>query len=80
MLFQETLEEELARDRAKLNERMRQLREQMHNYQDRLARDFRAQRDQEDAELRSRIKMRADKLEEAVSCRRLIVLTPREGI
>uniref|UniRef100_A0A158QEX1 Serine/threonine-protein kinase tousled-like 2 n=1 Tax=Hymenolepis diminuta TaxID=6216 RepID=A0A158QEX1_HYMDI len=62
----ETLEEELTRDRAKLNERMRQLREQMHNYQDRLARDFRAQRDQEDAELRSRIKTRADKLEEAI--------------
>lgn len=46
---------------------MRQLREQMHSYQDRLARDFRAQCDQEEAELTGRIKVRAEKLEEAVS-------------
>ena len=51
---------------------MRQLRDQMLSYQDRLERDFQAQRNQEDAELRGRIKLRAEKLEEAVSLLRII--------
>ncbi|KAM7535252.1 hypothetical protein Aperf_G00000100786 [Anoplocephala perfoliata] len=68
------LEEELALDRTKLNERMRQLREQMHTYQDRLARDFRAQREQEEVELRGRIKMRADQLEKAIENNKATVL------
>eukprot|EP00108_Taenia_solium_P001168 TsM_000033300 transcript=TsM_000033300 gene=TsM_000033300 len=70
----EELEERLAQDRGKLNERMRQLREQMHSYQDRLARDFRAQCDQEKAELSGRIKVRAEKLEEAIEMNKKVVL------
>ncbi|KAL5108707.1 Serine/threonine-protein kinase TAO3 [Taenia crassiceps] len=70
----EELEEKLAQDRSKLNERMRQQREQMHSYQDRLARDFRAQCDQEKAELSGRIKVRAEKLEEAIESNKKVVL------
>ncbi|VDM27541.1 unnamed protein product [Hydatigera taeniaeformis] len=73
------MEEKLAQDRGKLNERMRQLREQMHSYQDRLARDFRAQCDQEKAELSGRIKIRAEKLEEAVSQPTSLVLVCGKG-
>lgn len=70
----EELEEKLAHECSKLNERMRQLREQMHSYQDRLARDFRAQCDQEKAELSGRIKARAEQLEEAIESNKKVVL------
>ncbi|CDS43207.1 serine:threonine protein kinase TAO1 [Echinococcus multilocularis] len=70
----EELEERLAHECSKLNERMRQLREQMHSYQDRLARDFRAQCDQEKAELSGRIKARAEQLEEAIESNKKVVL------
>lgn len=64
--LQEALENELTQERMNLEKKMRELRDQMHTYQGRLDREFCAQRDQDAAELRSRINTRAVKLEEAV--------------
>ncbi|BHF73595.1 Serine/threonine-protein kinase TAO1 [Sparganum proliferum] len=62
----EALERQFAVDAAALADKVGRLRAQMVLYQEHLSREFHVQQKQEETELRNRIALRAEKLEEAI--------------